>query len=199
MGRSELDRVRETSQTGARFDRNGKPPRPERTVASNGIPRWRKKRSFAAIRKRLPQSGDIVVRDVESEDMGDAAARAVVALLDSRQSDPPRSLVGDGERVDPSTGEVIDKRTLADFPSDQPDEPAIVEPELNPPPPEPARPAEPPTVEGEPEPDADQPDPSRSRSRSRSATNLGSRGTTTKPWPCPRHRTRPGLRNRDRP
>jgi recombination protein RecT len=130
MRRGELDRVREASQTGARFDAKGNPREPKGPWVQ-WFPEMAKKTVIRRHSKSLPQSGDVIVRDVESEDMGLAAAKATVALLDSRQSEPPRQLADKPEPApaysfDPTTGELIDK-------PDEPDAgPEYIEPELNP-------------------------------------------------------------------
>jgi recombination protein RecT len=53
--------------------------------------------------KSLPQSGDIVLTDVEADDMS-RAAKSAVALLDSRRSEAPQLV--DAEPFDPETGEL---------------------------------------------------------------------------------------------
>ena len=139
MRRGEIDRVREASQTGARFDAKGE-PRDPKGPWRDWYSEMAKKTVLRRHSKSLPQSGDIILTDVEAVDMGLGAARSAVALLDSHKPEPPRSLGGPGgDPFDPETGEVL-------------------EPELNPPAPEPERPAEPPTVE-EPEPLAEAPEP----------------------------------------
>jgi len=160
MRRIELDRVREASQTGAKFDAKGN-PREAKGPWVQWFPEMAKKTVIRRHSKSLPQSGDVIVRDVESEDMGLAAAKATVALLDSRQSEPPRSLVEpDRERFDPITGELLGGPKPD--PTPEPDAgPDYVEPEISPPP------VEEPETETEPdyiEPDFDdapEPEPKR--------------------------------------
>ena len=103
MRRGELDRVREASQTGSRFDAKGE-PRESKGPWRDWFPEMAKKTVIRRHAKTLPQSGDIIVRDIEAEDMGLAAAKSTLALLDSRQSEPPRQLLGeepDHPEVDP--------------------------------------------------------------------------------------------------
>jgi len=78
MRRIELDRVREASQTGAKFDAKGN-PREAKGPWVQWFPEMAKKTVIRRHSKSLPQSGDVIVRDVESEDMGLAAAKATVA------------------------------------------------------------------------------------------------------------------------
>jgi recombination protein RecT len=180
MRRVDINRVRQASQTGATTDAKGE-PREAKGPWRDWFPEMAKKTVIRRHSKSLPQSGDILL-DVEADDMK-LAAKSAAALLDSRRSEAPRQIAT--ERFDPETGEVqrepvepvivaegFDPGTErlrrkvegeAEPPPDEPDEPAIVEPEINPPPPEPERPAEPPTVEGESLPDpAIAPEPDRS-------------------------------------
>jgi len=185
MRRGELDRVREASQTGARFDHKGEPREPKGPWR-DWFPEMAKKTVIRRHSKSLPQSGDVIVRDVESEDMGLAAARATVALLDSRQSEPPKALAEPAvepaevramaEAFDPITGEVFPPDDGDEARRPEPDEaakpaaqPDYIEPDFEPPPveepePEPKRRGRPPKAKPEPEPEpepVDQPEPER--------------------------------------
>jgi len=106
MRRGEIDRVREASQTGARFDSKGE-PRDAKGPWRDWFSEMAKKTVIRRHSKSLPQSGDIILTDVEADDMGLSAARSAVALLDSQVPEAPRPLLGPGETVDPETGEVL--------------------------------------------------------------------------------------------
>jgi len=109
MGRGELDRVREASQTGAKFDHKGEPREPKGPWR-DWFPEMAKKSVLRRHAKTLPQFGDIALVDVEAEEIA-RAAKSAVALLDSRRSDPPTPLVDKGEAFDPETGEALPEPT----------------------------------------------------------------------------------------
>lgn len=161
MRRGDLDRVREASQTGAAFDAKGQ-PRDPKGPWREWFPEMAKKTVIRRHSKSLPQSGDIIVRDVESEDMGLAAARSTLALLDSRQSEPPRQIEPPA-MISPDLG----PPTFPDPTAEPDDAPEYVEPPAASFDPEPVDQGFDPAteklrrmVEGEPEPDDDfEPEP----------------------------------------
>lgn len=92
LRRWQIDDIRETSQTGAQFDRNGN-RREAKGPWVEWFPEMAKKSVVRRHSKSLPQSGD-VLPDVEGEDLA-FAAQSAVALLDSQKADPPRRLLPD--------------------------------------------------------------------------------------------------------
>jgi len=103
MRRWEIDQIREASQTGAAFDKQGQPRDPKGPWV-DWFAEMAKKSVIRRHSKSLPMSGDILL-DVEAEDMGHAA-RSTVALLGSVAPDTPTPITGDGEAFDPATGEL---------------------------------------------------------------------------------------------
>lgn len=91
MRRFEIDKVRESSQTGATKDRNGKPRRSTGPWV-DWYPEQAKKTVMRRHSKVLPQSGDIIV-DVEAREL-DLMARSTTLALAS-EAPPPVALPGD--------------------------------------------------------------------------------------------------------
>lgn len=120
MRRSEINKIRQLSQTGAtgqtvKFGTNkGQPVEPKGPWVDH-FAEMAKKTVMRRHSKVLPMSGDIF-RDVEGEEI-DRAARSAVAALDSVEPDAPEALPrsedldaqgeGDGETIDQETGEVL--------------------------------------------------------------------------------------------
>jgi recombination protein RecT len=98
MRRFEIDRVRETSKTGATRDRQGKPRQPSGPWV-DWFPEMAKKTVMRRHAKTLPQSGDIIV-DVEGQEQ--EVGRSTAALLGSTDADAPQI------EHDPVTGEIHD-------------------------------------------------------------------------------------------
>jgi recombination protein RecT len=109
MRRFEIDRVRETSKTGATKDRNGQ-PRKAAGPWVDWFPEMAKKTVMRRHSKTLPMSGDIIV-DVEGRELEAGASAA--ALLASKQPDAPqlsdqRPGEDDLPEHDSETGEIVD-------------------------------------------------------------------------------------------
>jgi recombination protein RecT len=105
MRRFEIDRVRETSKTGATKDRNGKPRTPSGPWV-DWFAEMAKKTVMRRHAKTLPQSGDIII-DVEGQEQDSALSAA--ALLASREPDQPLIEQIDADPPhDPDTGEIHD-------------------------------------------------------------------------------------------
>lgn len=121
MRRFEIDKVRESSQTGATRDKKGQPRRPSGPWV-DWFPEQAKKTVMRRHSKTLPMSGDII--DVEGRELD--AAQSAAAML-SVKPDRPVSLPGRDELdaaqledqsatssgvpldVDPDTGEVLQR------------------------------------------------------------------------------------------
>jgi recombination protein RecT len=152
MRRWQIDEVREASQQGARFDAKGNPRDPKGPWV-NWFGEMAKKTVLRRHSKSLPQSSD-ALPDVEAEDMGAAAARSTLALLESRKPDAPRQLA---EPVDRNE-EFIQRGIEAA----QADAPAYQEPEITSQDPETEPQQEPPTPGKEsetPPPEIETPEP----------------------------------------
>lgn len=107
MRRADINKVRQASQTGALFDRNGKPREPSGPWV-DWFAEMAKKTVVRRHSKTLPMSGDIV--DVEAMDAA-IAARSAMAALDSREPDAPEPIPPMRDAAaqidhDPETGEV---------------------------------------------------------------------------------------------
>jgi recombination protein RecT len=100
MRRFEIDRVRETSKTGATKDRNGQSRQPSGPWV-DWFPEMAKKTVMRRHSKVLPMSGDII--DVEGNE--EDAARSSAALLASRQPDAPQIEQRDDEELPPHDAE----------------------------------------------------------------------------------------------
>lgn len=113
MRRGEIDKVRESSMTGATRDKKGK-ARDAKGPWVEWFGEMARKTVMRRHSKTLPMSGDIFT-DVEGQEM-DAAERAA-KLLDAVEPDAPISLPGreEGEGAhDPETGEVVEEEQQAD-------------------------------------------------------------------------------------
>lgn len=121
MRRSEINKVREASQTGATFDRNGQ-PREAKGPWVDWFAEMAKKTVIRRHSKSLPMSGDIFA-DVEAADM-DTAARSTVALL-ATPGGQPQAIEDHSDEPphDPETGEITDDAGQVDATAtdDQPD------------------------------------------------------------------------------
>ena len=110
MRRFEVDKVRESSQTGATRDRKGQPRRSSGPWV-DWFPEQAKKTAIRRHSKTLPMSGDLMV-DVEGRELETSASSTERMLAIEPRG--PVALPGrdelsqDDERVDASTGEVID-------------------------------------------------------------------------------------------
>ncbi len=108
MRRSEINKVREKSQTGATVDRYGKPRQPSGPWV-DWFAEMARKTVMRRHSKTLPMSGDLL--DVEARD-DDLAARSATALLGAVDADAPTPLpptreeVARAEGADPETGEI---------------------------------------------------------------------------------------------
>lgn len=109
MRRGEIDKVRESSMTGATKDRNGKDRQPKGPWV-DWFGEMARKTVMRRHSKTLPMSGDVIV-DVEGREQ-EIASRAA-QLLDSTEPDAPAALPrredfdDQGETVDGETGEVM--------------------------------------------------------------------------------------------
>lgn len=106
MRRFEIDRVRETSKTGATKDRNGKPRTPSGPWV-DWFPEMAKKTVMRRHAKTLPQSGDIII-DVEGEEQ-ERAGQSAAAVLASQNADAPQIEHRGEEELTPhdtETGEI---------------------------------------------------------------------------------------------
>ncbi|WP_305096442.1 recombinase RecT [Croceibacterium aestuarii] len=122
MRRSEIDKIRQLSQTGAigqtvKFGANkGKAIDPKGPWVDH-FAEMAKKTVMRRHSKVLPMSGDIF-RDVEGDEI-DRAARSAVAALDAVEPDAPVALPSNDEldqddQHDPETGEVRDSRGMTE-------------------------------------------------------------------------------------
>jgi recombination protein RecT len=104
MRRFEIDKVRETSQTGATKDRNGKAREPKGPWV-DWFAEMAKKTVMRRHAKTLPMSGDIL--DVEVTEDARYSASALDALGRGAE-EAPQLLAdqGDGEVIDEETGEI---------------------------------------------------------------------------------------------
>lgn len=112
MRRFEIDRVRETSKTGATKDRNGQKRTPSGPWV-DWFPEMAKKTVMRRHAKTLPQSGDIII-DVEGQEL-DAGVSTARAL--EQQPDAPQIEHRD-DGHDPETGEIRDDDGQAERPTD---------------------------------------------------------------------------------
>jgi recombination protein RecT len=109
MRRSEINKVRQASQTGAtgKTDRQGNAIEPKGPWV-DWFAEMAKKTVLRRHSKSLPMSGDVFA-DVEGADM-DNAARSAAALLGSQPGGEPQQIEDHTDEVphDPDTGEIID-------------------------------------------------------------------------------------------
>jgi recombination protein RecT len=103
MRRFEIDRVRETSKTGATKDRQGKARQPSGPWL-DWFPEMAKKTVMRRHAKTLPQSGDIIV-DIEGQELD--AGRSTALALGSTEPDAPQlsDQRPDGEELPPHDSE----------------------------------------------------------------------------------------------
>lgn len=99
LRRFEIDKIRETSQTGATKDRNGKARQPKGPWV-DWFPQMCEKTVAKAHADSLPQSGDLIL-DAYDQDFD--AARSAAEALGRAEEDEPQ-LIGH----DPETGEIIE-------------------------------------------------------------------------------------------
>jgi len=107
MRRSEINKVRQTSQTGAlgKTTRDGKPIPPKGPWV-DWFSEMARKTVMRRHSKTLPMSGDIL--DVEAHDEA-LAARSATGVLEAVEPDAPRALPSRDETAhDPETGEIND-------------------------------------------------------------------------------------------
>jgi recombination protein RecT len=103
MRRFEIDKVRETSQTGATRDRSGQ-PREAKGPWADWFPEMAKKTVLRRHAKSLPQSGDLILEADDDEfDAGVSTAAALSVVPDAPQAIEDRS---DEVPHDAETGEV---------------------------------------------------------------------------------------------
>lgn len=112
MRRAEINKVRETSQTGATTDRNGKPRTPKGPWV-DWFGEMARKTVLRRHSKVLPMSGDVLAAlDREDEHL---AAQGTARLLATEETGPVRLPSNDelddqnGETVDQETGEITDR------------------------------------------------------------------------------------------
>lgn len=111
MRRFEVDKVRESSQTGATRDRKGQPRKPSGPWV-DWYPEQAKKTAIRRHSKTLPMSGDLMI-DVEGREL-ETSAHSTERMLSIKPDAPvslPRAddLSQDDERVDAATGEIVDR------------------------------------------------------------------------------------------
>jgi len=114
MRRSEINKVRQVSQTGAlgKTKYNSSEPVPPKGPWVDWFGEMARKTVMRRHAKTLPMSGDLI--DVEGADE-DIAARSVAASLASDTPEPPRLVqpsrddAGEETTHDPETGEVLDE------------------------------------------------------------------------------------------
>lgn len=108
MRRFEIDRVRETSKTGATKDRNGKPRTPKGPWVE-WFAEMAKKTVLRRHSKTLPMSGDIIIEIQDEEGELDASV-STTALLASQPGGEPQAIEDHTDETphDPDTGEIID-------------------------------------------------------------------------------------------
>jgi recombination protein RecT len=115
MRRSEIDKVREASQTGATRDRKGQPRQPKGPWV-DWFGEMARKTVMRRHSKTLPMTGDIIV-DVEGQeqDASISTMRALAVEPDAPKALPRAEELDDGETVDTETGEVTtDSRGMTD-------------------------------------------------------------------------------------
>ena len=110
MRRFEIDKVRESSQTGATRDRKGQPRTPSGPWV-DWFPEQAKKTVLRRHSKTLPQSGDVIAAiDIEERDdalYANSASAALAVEPDAPRLVPPTRAEVAEEQHDPETGEVI--------------------------------------------------------------------------------------------
>jgi recombination protein RecT len=108
MRRFEIDKVQNMSQTGARFDRFGKPREPSGPW-KDWYPEMAKKTVVRRHSKTLPMTGDVIL-DLGTEDDELDAGASTAALLGGTPGGEPQAIEDRSEEVphDTETGEVHD-------------------------------------------------------------------------------------------
>ena len=107
MRRSEIDKIQNLSQTGAKVDYKGQPRTPKGPWADH-YGEMAKKTVMRRHSKVLPMSGDIF-RDVEGDEQ-QRSIESATRVLDAVDEAAPIALPGrDDEQVDEGTGEIIDQ------------------------------------------------------------------------------------------
>jgi recombination protein RecT len=108
MRRFEIDKVQNMSQTGARFDRYGKPREPSGPW-KDWYPEMAKKTVMRRHSKTLPMTGDVIL-DLGTEDDELDAGASTAALLGGTPGGEPQAIEDRSEEVahDTETGEVQD-------------------------------------------------------------------------------------------
>jgi recombination protein RecT len=119
MRRWEIDKVREASTAGATLDRNGQ-PREAKGPWVDWFSEMARKTVLRRHAKSLPQSSDIILRDVEGQEL--QAAASAMALLGSREPDQPRLEQSTGN-FDQTTGEIEAEPGKPEWPVDDPNKP----------------------------------------------------------------------------
>lgn len=113
MRRFEVDKVRETSQTGAMRDRKGQARTPSGPWVE-WYPEQAKKTAIRRHTKTLPMSGDLVDVEVMDEML---AARSTAQVLSIADPTPPKRLEADASQgltnVDEETARQLDRETEA--------------------------------------------------------------------------------------
>ncbi len=115
MRRFEIDKVRETSQTGAKVDRKGQPRTPKGPWV-DWFGEMAKKSVLKRHAKMLPQSGDILLDLQDDDDAQARGAASTISLLDGHEADGPRVIEdhSDDEPHDQETRELLGDQQAQD-------------------------------------------------------------------------------------